>query len=208
MDQLQERIKQSCARFENACAAIHKQSLEANARHREQVDSAREQSRARAKQAGDLHDSRLSSFGRDFQAAKDQFSKAATAFEKKSRENCAQYQSSLSEIVRTLHIEQEKRRQDWLTMSAFYDEKIGVLSQKRESAMRVFNDSPSRQSEIDIITKLEGLCQTKMLQLNNAVSAYQDCKKLLVKQEKEGNRRFGKGPKVGTLAARATPLSH
>jgi hypothetical protein len=74
--------------------------------------------------------------------------------------------------------------------------------------MLIFQRRPSRQSEIDVIEQLQAALQTKTMQLTNAIKDCQEYKALLIQAEKEGNARFGKGPKIGVLAPVQRVTSH
>jgi hypothetical protein len=84
-------------------------------------------------------------------------------------------------------------------MRTFYDEKIAVLTRKRDKTQRQYQMQPPRQTEIDIIEQLEGILHTKIIQLQNAVNDYQEYRKLRVDQEKSVSHRFGHPPKVGVF---------
>jgi hypothetical protein len=150
-------------------------------------------------EVSEMHRVRISSLLTDFQNLRDQLERTGIAFQKKLKDNCSQYQSSIDENIRTFRSEAEKRDRDWVEMRAFFEEKLGVLTKKRDDAMLLFQQRPSRQSEIDVIEQLNAALQTKTMQLSNALKDYQEYKGLLVQAEKAGHARFGKGPKIGVL---------
>jgi hypothetical protein len=151
------------------------------------------------KQMTDQHWDRISGMSRDLENLKAQREQSGAVFQKKLKDKCAQHQSSIDESVRTSEKEREKRSSDYDEMKAFYEEKLSVLTKKRDDAMLIFQQRPPRQSEIDVIEQLEATLQTKAIQLSNAIRDYQEFKLLLAQTEKEGHSRFGKGPKIGIL---------
>ena len=135
-----------------------------------------------------------------YENLKEDFGKSIANFQKRLKDNNSQYQSTIDEFTRTSKEDLERRKNDWAEMQKFYEEKINVLTNKRDEAIQQFEKRPPRQSEIDIIEKLQMNLQTRTIQLKNAIKELTEYRTMLVKQEKEYNSRFGKGPKVGILS--------
>jgi hypothetical protein len=136
---------------------------------------------------------------KEFETLKDQLPRNEAGFRKKMKENRSQWQSSLDEYARVWQCDAEKRAREWGEMVSFFDEKITVLTRRKNDTMLAFQQRPARQSEVDIIEKLEGLLQTKTMQLQNAIRDLQEYRSLRQRQEKDNSHRFGKPPKVGIL---------
>jgi hypothetical protein len=119
------------------------------------------------------------------------------------KDNRSQYQSFLDEFARTAQGEADKREHDSYEMKKFCEEKVGILTRKKEDAITVFQMRPPRQSEIDIIEQLEALLHTKTIQLQNAVKDLQEYRKMRVEQEKTIAHRFRKPLKVGVFGPTA-----
>jgi hypothetical protein len=141
----------------------------------------------------------MTAISQDSAAIKGQTATNANAFQRRMQGNCAQYQSSIDEYNRMMESEAEKRKHEWIELRRFFDDKFTVLTRKRDIAMQEFQQRPPRQSEIDIIGQLDGLLQTKTMQLQNAIKDLQEYRALRQKQEKDAAHRFGKPPKVGVL---------
>jgi hypothetical protein len=154
---------------------------------------------ANQKQMTEQHRDRISGVSRDFENLRQQHGQSGEVFQRKLKGDCAQHQSSIDEYVRISEKEAEKRARDYDEMRTFYDEKLAVLTKKRDDALLIFQQRPPRQSEIDILEQLEATLQTKTIQLSNAIRDYQEFKLLLTQTEKDGHARFGKGPKIGVL---------
>jgi hypothetical protein len=136
---------------------------------------------------------------KEFETLKDQLRRNRVSFVRKMKDNKSQWQSSLDEYARVCQCDAEKRALEWAEMVKFFDEKITVLTTRKNDAMLAFQERPARQSEVDIIGQLEGLLQTKTMQLQNAIRDLQEYRSLRLKQEKDASHRFGKPPKVGLL---------
>jgi lipase chaperone LimK len=139
----------------------------------------------------DSHLAKVSSIVQDFENLKDQLLKTGAAFQKRMKDSCSQCQSLFDET--------DKRNRNWFEMRKFYEEKVGVLARKKDEAARLFQERPPRQSELDSIERLEALLQTKTMQLQNAVQALQEYRRMRVDFEKTVSHRFGKPPQVGVF---------
>ena len=90
-------------------------------------------------------------------------------------------------------------KHDWIGMRDFYDEKIGVLVNERQKIIDMYEQRPPRHQDAEMIANLESNLKLAVSQVQTGVKELVEFKKLFVTQEKEYNRRFGRGPKVGTL---------
>lgn len=155
----------------------------------------------------DRHQDNLNMLANENNTLKDQYSKSSASFNIKVKNNSSQYQSLLDEFERNSKAEATKRQSDWYEMRTFYEDKITNLSKKREEAIERFESRLPRQSEVDIIERLQNNLRLKTSQLQSLVQEFTEYRSMYVKQEKEYNQRFGKGPKVGVLAV-ANPKQH
>jgi hypothetical protein len=142
---------------------------------------------------------KVSAIVHDFEQFRAQLIKNGAAFQKRLKDSCSQYQSLIDEFIRTSKCETDKRNRDWYEMRTFYDEKTSVLTRKKDETQREYQMQPPRQTEIDIIERLEAMLHTKVMQLQNAVRDYQEYRKLRVDQEKSVSHRFGRPPKIGVF---------
>jgi hypothetical protein len=141
----------------------------------------------------------MSGIAKEFEMLREQLLRTGTSFLKKMKDNRSQGQSSLDEYARVCQCDAEKRAREWSEMVKFFDEKIMVLTRRKNDAMLAFQQRPARQSEIEIIEQFEGLLHTKTIQLQNALRDLQEYRSLRQRQESDASHRFGKPPKVGVL---------
>ena len=126
-------------------------------------------------------------------------STAKAQFEKAYTEQKNSFQSSLDEMERQTREGFEKMKQEWIGLRDFYDEKISVLKNEIQKISDLYEQRPPRPQDTELIQKLEENVNLAKSQLQASVKELLECKKLFVSQEKEYNRRFGGGPKVGTF---------
>ena len=205
IDELEDKIEASNAYKSDAVKKIQQQMEESKTNAENSCADFQAKSEDALKRMLEAHIKKIDALVKDFEATKDQLAKNGAAFQKKLKDTRSQNQSSIDEYIRRSKTEAEKREADWNEMRLFYDEKISVLTKKRDEAIQVYEQRPPRQSEIDIIERLQNALQLKSTQLQTALKEYQEYRALMVHQEREYNSRFGKGPKVGVFAVQPAP---
>lgn len=200
MKQIKEKIAQTKTRFEAASKDIENKLNETAQSSEIAIASFSKQTEEKLKKAIQDHLLEMEGVKKQYENLKEELIKSNTMYQKKMTSKKAMNQSSIDEYNRSSQTDLEKRSKDWNEMRKFYDEKISVLTKKREEAIQQFEKRPPRQSELDIIEKLQVNLQTRTMQLKNALKELTEYRTMLVKQEKEYNSRFGKGPKVGILS--------
>lgn len=85
------------------------------------------------------------------------------------------------------------------------DKYISELTQKLEYYKKVYDERPSRKSDIEDIERLAIVLDVITNQLKILVREYQEMKSLMILKENEYNHRFGNGPKIGVITVK--PIS-
>jgi hypothetical protein len=145
----------------------------------------------------ETHANRMSSIRQEIDRCQDELNKSQAPFQKKMKNYRSQYQSSIDEATRSYRCEAEKWAQEWIEIKNFLEEKIAVLTRRRDDMIEAFRQRPPRQSELDIIGPLDELLQAKTAQLQNALVEMQEYRELRQRQEDDTAHRFGKSRIVG-----------
>ena len=202
---VEDKIEESNAKKADAVKSLEQEMVDSKNRADNECADYQSKSEDAMKRSIETHIKKIESLVNDFENQKELLAKNGAAFQKKLKDMRSQNQSSIDEYIRRSKAEAEKREADWNEMRLFYDEKIAVLTKKRDEAIQVYEQRPPRQSEIDIIERLQNALQLKSTQLQTALKEYQEYRALMVHQEREYNSRFGKGPKVGVFALQPQP---
>lgn len=84
-------------------------------------------------------------------------------------------------------------------MMEFLEEKFNIAINLNEEWKCKYSNRPSRESEIDIIDKLENHCKILTGILKSALKDITQYRKLNAAKEKEYNAKFGRNPSIGVM---------
>jgi DNA repair exonuclease SbcCD ATPase subunit len=197
--EVSERIDSARSEFKAQKLRFDSQSAASTSQFNQSYSQIGSNAETRTRQICEAHLTQMSGIAKEFEMLKEQLLRTGTSFLKKMKDNRSQCQSSLDEYARVGQCDSEKRAREWREMVKFFDEKIMMLTRRKNDAMLAFQQRPARQSEIEIIEQLEGLLHTKTMQLQNALRDSQEYRSLRQRQESDASHRFGKPPKVGVL---------
>jgi hypothetical protein len=197
--EVSEQIKSARSQFETQKRELESQSRASRSQFTQSYSQIQSDAKIRIQQIGEAHVTRMTRLRKEFETLKDQMPRNEASFRKRMKDSNSEWQSSLDEYARICQCEAEKRAREWGEMVKFFDEKIVVLTKRKNDIMLAFQQRPPRQSEVTAIQQLEGLLQTKTMQLQNAIRDLQEYRSLRQQQEKDASHRFGKPPKVGVL---------
>ena len=119
------------------------------------------------------------------------------AFEEKKKRDSAKYESEIKTRKKSLREELNKMKNDLAALLQFYDEKIAVLTDKRNDLNAKFDLKAPRLCDSQRIEELSIQLQDKVKILKMFVRDFTQYKQLLEKQEGEFNRRFGNSLHIG-----------
>lgn len=125
--------------------------------------------------------------------------------EKELKDNSSQRQNEIDEYARSRRLEIEDIKIKWKGMKEFFEERISVLTAEKAKLMKMFEQRPSRDCDLEAIAMLNDHLAMVQSQLTISLNDYSQYKKMYVQQEKKYNAMFGKNPKVGTLQFVAGP---
>lgn len=94
----------------------------------------------------------------------------------------------------------EDHRNEQAGRIGYYDERILVLTNKRDHFIELFNQKQSRPCDLEMIEKLQVRLQTTKMQLKNYINDMREYKSTMIDQEKKINKLFGVSHTVGVLA--------
>ena len=125
--------------------------------------------------------------------------KNGETFNQKFKETEKINKTAIDEIDKRKSAEFDKAKNDWNALLEFYNEKISVLTKRRNKARQMMEKRPARQQEIDEAERLQGKLQLITQNLQTAMKELTEYRVILVSKEKEYQKRFGKSPKIGVL---------
>ena len=138
-----------------------------------------------------------------FSDLKAELVKNGEVFNQKFKETEKINKSAIDEIDKRKSAEFDKAKNDWNALLEFYNEKISVLTKRRNKARQMMEKRPARQQEIDEAERLQGKLQVITQNLQISMKELTEYRVILVSKEKEYQKRFGKSPKIGVL-----PVTH
>ena len=151
----------------------------------------------------DQHVKDMDVLTKKFADLKAELVKNGEAFNQKFKETEKINKTAIDEIDKRKSAEFDKAKNDWNALLEFYNEKITVLTKRRNKARQMMEKRPARQQEIDEAERLQGKLQLITQNLQTAMKELTEYRVILVSKEKEYQKRFGKSPKIGVL-----PITH
>ena len=106
---------------------------------------------------------------------------------------------NLSKFLSKSEKEKVELIQNNKSLAEFYNEKIDVLTKRKEEAKDRFINRPSREIEIEKIKKYEKYCKRLTKILKSGLNDISNYRRINAIKEKEYNKMFGRNPAVGVL---------